>query len=193
MRRFLLVVAMCCFALPAFAEGADANQNADAESAKALLKDYLDATVKAAQGKKPKSAEVSKKLTVVKKYIHPKTLELIAQQEKRQVVTNALAVWHWAKNDYWLTEYEIREVNPAVNGTFVAEVSERNWRVEEGGTDGEMEPTSYLIGKHKGKWILFDKRRNTSFTKDAIIIGYKDYFEGLPPEPAKEKDAEAAE
>ena len=116
MRRLLLVIALSCFATPAaFADGAGQEQSqseADVEKAQAVLKQYLDTLVKAAEGRKPKPAEVSKKLTAARKFIHPKTLELVAQQEKNKVVANAMAVWYWARNDYWLRHYEITEAKP---------------------------------------------------------------------------------
>jgi hypothetical protein len=184
MRRDLIVAALCFLSVPAFAEepaveGSEESAPELAE-AKSFLKQYLDTIVKAAQGqgRKTKPADVSKKLRASSKLIHPKTLELIAQQEKNKVVTNALATWHWAKNDYWLMEYEITEAKKSVLGTVIIDTMEKNWRVEEGGEDGEPEPASYLLSKQDGKWLLIDKRRNSSFTDDAILVGYKGYFPG---------------
>lgn len=198
MRRCLLAIAVSCFAfsfiLPAGKAVAaePALTEADADQAKALLTQYLDTLVKASQGqpRKPKPMDVSNKLTAVKKMIHPKTLELIGAQEKKQVVTNGLAVWHWAKADYWLRQYELDKEKPieiGPMGTVLIQVKEKNWRVEEGGEDGEWEPTSYLLGRWQGKWYLVDKRRNETFTRDAIKMGYKGYFDMPKEEPKKEE------
>lgn len=193
MKRILLALAaVTLFAAPAFAEESADQADADPrlEEARSFVKAYLDELVKARQGRKPKPAEVSRKLRASKKHVHPKTLELIAQQEKNGVVTNALAVWHWAKNDYWLEEYEIDTAKSAVLDTVVVETREKSWRVEEQGVDAEPELAAYLLYKQDGKWRIIDKRRNSSFTKDAIKIGYKNYF----PEPseAPKKDDAAA-
>ncbi len=191
MRRTLLIPLAVALAapvvtpVPARAEEA-AEKSADVEQAKKVAVEYLDTLVKGAAGKKPKPAEVSKKLASAKKFIHPKTMDLIKDQEKRKLVTVGVAVWHWAKNDYWLTEYEITEVRASgVNDTVVVEANEKNWRVEEGGEDSEPEQASYLLGKHEGKWYVVDKRRNGTFDKQAIRLGYKGYFDA-------EKKAEAA-
>ncbi len=194
MRYVLAIVGLSLLAAPAVAEDAEAAPAAEqkdvrAEQAKAFLKQYLDALVKAAEGKKPQPGQVSQKLAGTKKFIHPKSLEQIGQQERNKVVTLPLATWHFAKADYWLKEYEIEDVKAAAKGTYVVEVKERNWRVEEGGEDGEFEPNSYLLAQFDGKWLLIDKRRNSSFTDDAIKIGYKQYF-AAPKAEAKPKEAE---
>ncbi|MFN7131814.1 MAG: hypothetical protein ACK4N5_07020 [Myxococcales bacterium] len=187
MSRSVLLALALVVAAPQVVRAQEGGENvAEAEEAKKVAKQYLDQVVKAAEGKKPKPADVSKKLTAVRKLIHPKTLELIAEQEKRKTVTVGVAVWHWAKNDYWLKEYELKDVKPGVNGTYIVETAEKNWRVEEGGEDSEPEQSSYLIGKHKGKWYVVDKRRNGTFDKGAIKRGYKGYFD------AEEKDEAAA-
>lgn len=182
MRRLVLVLSLCALSMPAGAQEPAADP--ESEAAKAVLKQYLDVLVKAGEGKKPKPADVAKKLQAAKKFVHPKTLELIAAQEKNKLVTIALAVWHHAKEDFWLKEYELGEVRKAAQGAVVVEVRERNWRVAEGGEDGEHEPTSYLLGKVSGKWVLVDKRRNETFSDSAIKAGYKGYFEEAAKEPA---------
>ncbi len=193
MRR-MLFVALCALAVPAAAAepaapaapATEAKPDADVEAAKAVLKQYLDTLIKAAEGRKPTPAQVSGKLAGAKKFIHPKTLELIATQEKNKVVTNALAVWHWAEADYWLKEFELGDLKTSVLGTVVAETREKNWRVEEQGEDGEWELDSYLLAPVKGKWLIIDKRRNETFTEKAIKIGYKEYFgEAKKEEPKK--------
>jgi hypothetical protein len=199
MRRLMLAVALV--ALPLTAQAADAPADAEKpdpeiEGAKAVLKGYLDGLVKAAEGKKPKPADVAKKLAATaKKSIHPKTLELIAAQEKKNLVTNALAVWVHAKEDYWLMEYTMEEARQAALGAIVIEAKEKNWRVAEGGEDGDPEPTSYLLGKTGAKWLVIDKRRNEAFTNDGIKAGYREYFEAAKKEPAptEAKPADAKE
>lgn len=188
MRRLLLFAAILLVSTPALAEDPAERVPLDPDEAKAraVLIEFLDTQVKAAAAKKPAPAEMAKKLAMVRKFIHPKTLEVIADQEKKKVVTNALAVWFWARNDYWLKHYELTEVKPMALGAYVGEVQERSWRVEEGGEDGEPEPTSYLLARHKGKWVLVDKKRNTSFTADAIRVGYREYFDVQPEEKAAE-------
>lgn len=196
MRRTLLALALASFAAPALAAepaSPPADATADIEAAKAVLKQYLDALVKAGEGRKPKPVEVSKKLQGAKKYVHPKTLELIAAQEKKKLVTNALAVWHHAKEDYWLKVYELDEGRAAQFGTVVIEAREKNWRVAEGGEDGEWEPTSYLMAKVKDRWLLVDKRRNETFSDSAIRIGYEDYFVAPEKKEPAKKEEPAAE
>ncbi len=187
MRRILIAIALCSFAVPALAEEpADTEANPALEEARSFLKGYLDELVKARAGRKPKPAEVAKKLRATKKQVHPKTLELIADQEKKQVVTNALAVWHWAKADYWLEEYEITGAKEAAMGTVVVETQEKSWRVEEQGVDADPELAAYLLYKQDGKWLIIDKRRNSTFTADAIKIGYKNHFPTPKAEPKQE-------
>jgi len=187
MRRLSLVLAVSCLSLPAFAQGEAEKPDPELESAKTVLKQYLDFLVKSSEGKKPKPADVAKKLQGAKKFLHAKTLEFIAGQEQKKLVTNALAVWVHAKEDFWLREYEIGELRKGVLGTVAIEARERNWRVAEGGEDGEHEPTSYLLGKVNGKWLLVDKRRNETFSDAAIKAGYRDYFEAEKKEPKKEE------
>jgi hypothetical protein len=190
MRRLMLAVALIALPLAASAaEGpaAEADKpDPEIEGAKAVLKQYLDALVKAAEGKKPKPADVSKKLAGVKKFVHPKTLELIASQEKKNLVSNGLAVWVHAKEDYWLQEYTMEEARKALFGTVVIETKEKNWRVAEAGEDGEPEPTSYLLAKVAGKWLVVDKLRNGTFSNDGIKGGYKEFLDAGKKEPAPE-------
>jgi hypothetical protein len=196
MRRFpfiALTVAVSLVLLShARAQEGGEKPDPDFDAAKAVLKQYLDATLKAAEGRNPTPAQVSQKLAAVSKFIHPKTLALIADQEKRKVVTNALAVWHWAKADYWLKAVEVGEARKGPFGSIIVETQEKNWRVEEKGEDGEFEPASYLLAPVKGRWLIVDKRRNESFTDRAIKLGYRDYFEGAaagakPDKPVDKK------
>jgi hypothetical protein len=189
--RWTLLATVLLFATPAArAEDApaEAQPNPEAEAAKKLVKQYLDLLAKAGEGKKPRSADVAKKLEAAKKLIHPKTLELIAEQQKRKTVTIGLAAWYFAKDEYYLKSYELQDVKVGALGTFVIEASERNWRVQEGGEDAEPEPASYLVGPFKGKWFIADKKRNETFNDKGIKAGYKGYFD----EPEK-KEAAAPE
>lgn len=167
----------------------------DIDQAREVIKQYLDTLVRAStekSGKKPKPVDVAQRLQAAKKFIHPKTLEVIAKQEKNKdiPVSNGLGVWALAKTEYWLTSYEIVDVMPAVGGTFIVEAKEKNWRVQEKGLDAEAEPVSYLIGRFNGKWYVTAKLRNESFTKDGIRIGYKGYFDPAPPAAQPAPDAE---
>jgi len=202
MRRFTLVVALSALAsAPAFAQDPAAADSAkpdpEVDAAKAVLKQYLDSLVKAGSARKAKPADVSRSLQAAKKFVHPKTLELIATQEKKNLAANAmnaLAVWNHAKEDYWLKSYEMGEGRKAEFGSVVVDVNEKNWRVAEGGEDGEFESDSYLLAKVGGKWILVDKRRNGTCTDSAIKVGYKEHFDAgaekkdEKKEPAKEEE-----
>ena len=177
MRRLLAVVALSLLTVPALAQDQAEKPDPDLDGAKAVLKQYLDTLVKAAEGKKPKPADVAKKLQAAKKFVHSKTLELIAGQEKKGLVSNALAVWFHAKEDYWLQQYEFADQHKSALGTVVIETREKNWRVAEGGEDGEWELDSYLLGKVGGKWLVAEKRRNETFADGAIKASYRDFFD----------------
>lgn len=201
MRRLMLVLALSGLCVPAFAQdpaAADpAKPDPEVEAAKGVLKQYLETLVKAGTVKgKPKAADVAKSLQVAKKFVHPKTLELIAGQEKRNLAANAmdaLAVWNHAKEDYWLKSYELGDARKAEFGSVVVDVQEKNWRVAEGGEDGEFENDSYLLAKAGKGWVVVGKRRNETFNDKAIKVGYKDYFDaGEKKEPAKEEKKEEA-
>jgi len=195
MLRLLLAAALI---LPLTARAAEPPADADKPdpelaAAKAVLKQYLDTLAKSAEGKKPVPAEVAKKLQGAKKFIHPKMLELIAGQEKKSMATLALAVWDHAKDDYWLMSYDLGDAHSAALGAVVVDAKEKNWRVQEAGEDGDPEPTSYLLCKSGGKWLVIDKRRNETFTNDAIKMGYKEYFDAAKPADAKPADAKPAD
>ena len=194
MRRLMLVLALSALSVPALAQDqADAAKpDPELDGAKAVLKQFLDTVVKAGSAKKPKAADVAKNLQGVKKFVHAKTLELIAGQEKKSLASNAmnaLAVWNHAKEDYWLKEYEFGDVRKAEFGSVVVDVREKNWRVAEGGEDGEFESDSYLLAKVGAKWMVVDKRRNETFTDKAIKVGYKDYFDAGGDKPEKKEPA----
>ena len=161
------------------------------ESAQAFLKQYLDTLVKAGEGKKPKPADVARKLLGARKYLHPKTLELIAAQEKKGLAANSmsgLAAWNHAKADYWLTKFTLVAARPSDHGSVVVDTREHNWRVDEGGEDAESEVASYLLARVDGRWLLVEKRRNETFTDEAVKAGYPEYFESdgkTAKQPAK--------
>jgi hypothetical protein len=71
-------------------------------------------------------------------------------------------------------------------GTVVVETQEKSWRVEEQGVDADPELAAYLLYKQDGKWLIIDKRRNSTFTADAIKIGYKNHFPTPKAEPKQE-------
>lgn len=169
-----LLVVMCLF-IPFFAwADEEAGKNADAEKAEALLKRYLDAVQ-------------AKKWAEAKKFLHPDTLKAIAERKKRLGEENhPMAPWYHEKNSYYLKKYQIVSLRSAVKGTFVAETSEDNFQVEEKGmAEGEM--ASYLIGKKDGKMYVVDKKRQETFTPDAIRFGYKKYFDEVKAEASEEE------
>jgi len=187
MRRLPLVIALSLLTGPALGQDQADKPDPDLEGAKSVLKQYLDTLVKGAEGKKPKPADVAKKLQTAKKFIHPKTLELVAAQEKKGQVSAPMAVWFHANKDYWLQEVEVGEARKSALGTVVIETREKNWRVEESGEDGEAEADSYLLAKAGGKWVVVDKRRNETFNDAAIKAGYRDYLEAEKKEPEKKE------
>jgi len=104
---------------------ADADKpDPEVEQAKAILKQYLDGLVKAAEARSPSRGR-RQEATGAKKFIHPKTLELITSQEKKNLVTNGLAVW-CSQEDYWLMEYTLEEARKATLGAVVVEAKEKN-------------------------------------------------------------------
>lgn len=129
----------------------------------------------------------------LKKLIHPKTSEKIATVKKNLgEERHAMAPWYWAKETYLLHDYKVESVEPAAMGTIVVNTVENTYRVEEDGI-AEGDPASYLAGKYNGKWYVVERRGGGGgFTKDAIEIGMKGYFDA-PAEKAKaaEKDAGA--
>lgn len=159
---------------PAAATQCKELQGDQAEACK-VIGDYLDLW------KQQKWAEV-------KKLIHPKTQEKIANIKKMVgEERHSMAPWYWAKETYLLTEWKIENVENAAQGTVVINTTENSYRVEEDGIS-EADPASYLAGKYKGKWYVVDRRGGGGgFDKNAIEIGMKGYFD----EPAAETKAEA--
>jgi hypothetical protein len=185
MRWFITVIVLgAAFAGTAYPADEEAPPAKEAEEkpaedpkiaeARRVLVSYLDALKK----KKWKDAE---------KFVHPKTLQVIADIHKRNKEgRHSMAPQDWEKCCFYLKNYSIEGGQVALNDTVVFSVKEDNWQVEEKGlTEGE--PASYLIGMYKGKWYVTDKLQNDTFNDDGIRIGHKGYFdaEAKKPEPKK--------
>ncbi|MBX5484888.1 MAG: hypothetical protein IRZ16_23960 [Myxococcaceae bacterium] len=136
----------------------------EAKPAVEVLTRYLDA-VKA------------KKWADAKKLTHPRTLQNIAKRKKNLGdEEHPMAPWYFAKDTYYLKDYRITNAVPGPDDTWVIETSEDNFQIQEKGVaEGEM--ATYLVGKAGGKWMVTDKKRGVSFTKDSIKLGYKGYFD----------------
>lgn len=145
----------------------------EAKEAKDLLTKYLTA-VKA------------KKWADAKKFLHPKTIEAIAERKKRMgKEDHPMAPWFHEKVSYYLKEFKVGAATLAPLGTIVVETTEDNYQVEDKGmANGEV--AAYLVGKKDGKWFVVDKKRGETFTKDSVKLGYKGWFDKI------EKPAEAA-
>ncbi len=175
----LLVVAVAVAvgtAPNAFAEGAD--KGADDKSspeiteAQKVLTGYLDQIVK-------------KKWDAAKKYVHPKTNDLIAAQKKKNPkYQNPMDPAAWAKDDFWLKSYKIDGAEPRAAGTVQFTIKETNYRVQEKGEDSDPETNTYLLGKSGGKWVVVDKHNNNTFDDKTIKLSYKGYFDGEPKDEA---------
>jgi hypothetical protein len=162
-------------ATPAAAAATDSDAP-EAKEAKALVQKYLTA-VKA------------KKWADAKKFLHPKTLEAIAERKKRMgKEDHPMAPWFHEKVDYWMKDFKLGAASLAPLGTVVVETSEDNFQVEEKGL-AEGEVGAYLVGKKDGKWFVVDKKRGETFTKDSVKLGYKGWFDKIEKAP----EAETAE
>ena len=129
-----------------------------------VLTDYLQA-VKA------------KKWANAKKVTHPNTLKAIAERKKRLGdEAHPMAPWYYEKSEYYLKEYRITEAKAGPEGTWVFETSEDNFQVQEKGL-AENDMATYLVGKKDGKWLVVDKKRGVTFTKDSVKYGYKGWFD----------------
>lgn len=181
MVRSFLVAALLTSSL-ALAQGTEAPGSAapatptadsdapEAKAAKELVQKYL-AAVKA------------KKWTDAKKFLHPKTLEAIAERKKRLgKEDHPMAPWFHEKVDYWMKDFKVLAANPAPLGTVVVETSEDNFQVEDKGI-AEGEKATYLVGKKDGKWYVVDKKRGESFTRDSVKLGYKGWFDKIEKAP----------
>jgi len=135
------------------------------QAATAVLSEYLDVL-------KAKKWDKARGLT------HPLTMKQIANTKKRLGEERAsMAPWFWAKGSFYLTNYKIDKVSPAMDGTIVAKTLEDSFQVQEKGVlSGEK--AAYLLGRSGGKWYVVDKKSEADgFTKDAIHLGYKGYFD----------------
>jgi hypothetical protein len=143
------------------------SEKGDVKDASAILTQYLDFV-------KAKKWDKAKTLT------HPRTLAAIADTKKHLgAEKHSMAPWYWAKDSFYLTNYKITDVSPAVDGTVVATTLEDSFQVQE---KGELagEKAAYLLGKSGGRWYVVDKKSEADgFTKDAIKYGYPHYFD--PP------------
>jgi hypothetical protein len=146
----------------------------EAKAARELLQKYLTA-VKA------------RKWAEAKKFLHPKTLEAIAERKKRLgKEDHPMAPWFHEKVDSWMKDFKIVGASDSANGTIVVETSEDNFQVEEKGL-AEGEKATYLLGKTGGKWFVVDKKRGESFTPSSIKLGYKGWFDAVPKAAAAEE------
>ncbi len=170
MLRALLLLSL--LALPALAAEpvpapeAPVAETPEVKAARDLVTKYLTA-VKA------------KKWAEAKKFLHPKTIEAIAERKKRLgKEDHPMAPWYHEKVDYLMKEFKVNEVVAGPVGTFIVETSEDNFQVEEKGmAEGEL--GAYLVGKKDGKWYLVDKKRGEHFTNDSIKIGYRGWFDKI--------------
>ncbi len=126
------------------------------------------------------TAVKAKKWAEAKKFLHPKTVSAIADRKKRMgKEEHAMAPWAAEKTDSYLKEYRLQGSKGGPNGTFVIEISEDNFQVQEKGlSEGDM--ASYLVGKSGGKWFVVDKRRQETFPDSSIKASYKGWFDEAP-------------
>ncbi len=160
-----LVLGGLATGLPAGAEEpAAAAESADEKAAKDLVTQYLTA-VKA------------KKWAEAKKFLHPKTIEAIAERKKRLgKEDHPLAPWYHEKVDAWLKEFKVVSASSSKLNTVIVETSEDNFQVEDKGV-AEGEKGTYLVGKKGGKLYVVDKKRGETFTDDSVKLGYKGWFD----------------
>ncbi|PZR13906.1 MAG: hypothetical protein DI536_11285 [Archangium gephyra] len=159
-------------AAPAAAAAVDAD-TPESKAAKELVQKYLTA-VKA------------KKWADAKKFLHPKTLEAIAERKKRLgKEDHPMAPWFHEKVDYWMKDFKVGTASAAPLGTIIVETTEDNFQVEEKGL-AEGERSAYLVGKQGGKWFVVDKKRGETFTKDSVKLGYKGWFDKIEKAPTEE-------
>ena len=138
----------------------------EAKAAKDLVQKYL-------------TAVKTKKWADAKKFIHPQTIDAIAERKKRLgKEDHPMAPWAYEKTDHYLKEFKVVGAKAAPLGTIVVETREDNYRVEEKGMAND-EMASYLVGRKEGKWYVADKKHLESFPGDSVKIGYKGYFDKL--------------
>lgn len=127
----------------------------------------------------------AKKWADAKKLLHPKTIAAIAERKKRLgKEDHAMAPWAHEKEEYYLTNFKVGEVRSAPSGTFVVATSEDNYQVDVKGV-AEGDQAAYLVGKSGGKWFVVDKKRNETFSKDSVKLGYKGWFDKAEAKPAE--------
>lgn len=164
-------------ATPTAAPTADSDAP-EAKEAKDLLTRYLTA-VKA------------KKWADAKKFLHPKTLEAIAERKKRMgKEDHPMAPWFHEKVSYYLKEFKVGAASLAPLGTVMVETTEDNYQVEDKGM-ANGEAAAYLVGKKDAKWFVVDKKRGEVFTKDSVKLGYKGWFDAANVASKKEEAAPA--
>lgn len=201
MRKTLLLLALVAPALtpaqdappaaPASAKAAEPAPDSPAiAAAKKAVAEYLDAVKKAAprppKGKAKKAAVNEKAYAPVKKLTAPKTLEALEAELKRtKELHSSMAPWAWAREDFFLVSYEIAGARQAPKGAVIVNTREKDYRIEEGGEDGEPESDSYLVAPVGGKWLVVDKHTNGGFSDDSVSIGYTGYWDQPKAEPAK--------
>ena len=157
---------------PAEAEPAQIPE--EAKEASEVLTKYLEAV----KAKKWKDARA---LT------HPKTLAAIAERKKRlKNEDHPMAPWYYEKDQYYLKAYVVTDVKSGPNDTWIFGTSEDNFQVQEKGI-AEGDPATYLVGKTGGKWLVVDKKRGVTFTKDSVRYGYKNYYDAEAAAAKKEE------
>jgi hypothetical protein len=177
MKRLAIVVVLALSSVVVGQEAAPVEAGSvELKSAKDLLTKYLTA-VKA------------KKWAEAKKLLHPKTIEAIAERNKRMgKEDHPMAPWYHEKVNSYLKDFRVGDARQGpTESTIVVDATEDNFQIEDKGV-AEGEKAAYLIGKKDGKWFLVDKKRGEDFTNDSIKIGYKGWFDKIEkkPEPPAE-------
>jgi hypothetical protein len=133
--------------------------------ARDILVGYLDAL-------KAKKWDKARAMT------HPLTIAAVAHVKKRLGdERHSMAPWYWAKDSYYLTNYQIIGMTPQTGGSVVFLVSEDSFQVQEKG-EYSGEKSAYLVGRYQGKWYVVDKKSESDgFTKDSLKYGYPNYFD----------------
>ena len=157
----------------ALQHGSQKSGAAEMKIVHALLTRYLDAV----KGKHWAEA---------KQLLHPKTLAVIAEQQRLGHEEHPMAPSHHEK-EYYLKAYRIVGTRFAASA-FVVDVAEDNYQVAERAVLKDQ-PAAYLVGKYRGKWYVVDKKRGESFSHDSIKLGYPGYFDHLQfPREEEEED-----
>jgi hypothetical protein len=122
----------------------------------------------------------AKKWDKARAMTHPLTISAVARVKKRLgEERHSMAPWYWAKDGYYLTNYQIIGMTPQTGGSVVFLVSEDSFQVQEKG-EYSGEKSAYLVGRYQGKWYVVDKKSESDgFTKDSLKYGYPHYFD--PP------------